>query len=228
MKIRIWFLVPIVLFLSSCLSYEEKLTLNPDGSGKVRAQISLTQIKIDEGTEVGLEAAKKLRGLEGITVVNSTTEHLTDKTVVTLNLNFKHWENLKPIKLKEELADVPDFLGSFDIAEDAEGRLIYSRTVGVESEKGGFAMGLIGGLFRDFTWNYTVEFPGPIAETNADSTMGNQAVWKVSLGSALKKPFMMTAKVESEVDTTSEFDIILGSIVLLIFIGLLAWRRART
>jgi len=146
--------------LSSCLDYEEHLTIHEDLSGEAVVTIHLPDTLLgkfgdaaDQLTEANLR--KRFDALSGVKL---TSYQYTEgrKPVVTLGIQFSSLEKLSEAAAGNKPASV--LVGQFTITKEA-GKNVIERKLGVGDPVNDLP---------DFNFaNYTTHFDGTIAKTNS-------------------------------------------------------------
>ena len=218
-------LLAVIPALNSCLSYEEELWVNRDGSGSAHFRIIVSQMLaqvLKETNEIpSLEGSltTELKEIDGLRVVEAKAYERAGNSIWAVKVDFDSWEHLKDIRRSTENGgqDSLDFLGVVSLKKDEKERLVYSRTVGTRKQKGGdteketkeenpftaLGAGLMQGMLSGYTWKYTVHFPAQVVSANtADEDidkLNNTVTWQVSLGSVVNEPYTMTAILDPSV-----------------------------
>ncbi len=148
------------LLLSSCLDYEEELTIHQDLSGEIQAKISLPDTLVTKYAAVGQEFSldninKRLKPLSGISLLAYENTG-GRKPVVTIKLGFSSISALNQAIAANPPAGV--LAGIFTVKPES-GRTTIERKLG----EGGSLAGL-----PEFNYaNYKIHFDGTIAATNS-------------------------------------------------------------
>lgn len=130
MKRYLWFIIPIFLF-SSCVDIVDDLTLNNDGSGKLRLSINLSKSKLEVNSLLALDSlngqrvpklseitsripiyVNKIRSKEGITEVRIEKED-TINFILKIEIGFSDVEHLEAA-LKEVVSEEDTRWVNFD------------------------------------------------------------------------------------------------------------------
>ena len=197
-----------VLILSGCLNYEQKATLNADGSGEMEIHywtkednvqwmgndnFSFQESEIkNRYTNSGVEVEKVTVDLD----VKDSTRH------VRLEVSFKDINKLS------ETAAFKNATFSFKPEGD---KMVFKQTIKGSNNANGMGM-------EEFKFIYSYTMPGEVVASNATKVDGSTLTWQYSLPE-LSKDVMLTATVS----TGSGFDItmILGIVGLVLFLGVI-------
>jgi hypothetical protein len=170
---RLFYSVLIVAlpFLSTCLTVEEEIELNMDGSGKgkivyimptgfYKGQVGAGQLNITEDS-----VRKDISGREGIDLEYVKTEMDEDNVKIVAAFSFENITLLSQRNIKYALDDMGDMI---------EFR-VWIRP------HGGKAKEIVKQFFESYVSKLKVDFPSKVLETNG-KTEGRQKVrWEVPL-----------------------------------------------
>lgn len=183
-------------FLTGCVDYEERITLNPDGSGYVDVHYSGPEdvsVGADsfppEDEEELLDFLKERFDVEGVSIVEYSLDRRDKRTFVDYGLEFRRLTDLNR-------TDPLFWEGNFEVERDAAGwkvtRVLRVTVDGWDEPKNAFETWLrdtvADGLLTGVQFRFETVFPEEIRETNADWVRaGRVAVWKYRLSDLLGK-----------------------------------------
>lgn len=179
----------MMLYLSGCVNYDQKTTLNADGSGSMKIHYWSKMSNFSMGTALGKFDFDEKKAKENYSSSNtevksiSVEDKLDDSTRhVNIELTFK------------DINKLPDAKGFSGVKpswkESADGmELKYILLKDTSAAKN---MGA-----SEYTVTYTFEMPAEIVSTNAASKDGKTLKWEYKV-SDLGKDIEMTANVKKE------------------------------
>ena len=195
------FVVLTAFLLSGCVNYDQKTTLNGDGSGSMKIHYWSKMSNFSMGTSLGKfdfdEKKAKENYASGNTDVKSVKmeDKLDDSTKhVYLELSFKDINKLSDAK------GFNSVVTSWKEGKDGM-ELKYTLLKDTSAAKN---MGA-----SEYTVTYTFEMPAEIVSTNASKKDGKTLTWEYKV-SDLGKDIEMTANVKKE---SGKFCGIIGAII---------------
>lgn len=215
MKISRIFLVLVLITLCGCITYEEDLKINSDGSGRIKQHISFPK----EGSRTFME-----------TNIPETREELEEKLGVGLKLisfdkaeeaNFTHLYVTIDFDDYKALSSLQKSSGSkgsgifgdqevrlkrsglnfvFERILKKRGKDMFDTSEDEEDNKDAVKKKLMEKLmekmFERFIWKFSLTTPSRIISTNGKKIGPNTVKWEVPLVDLVKEDFKMTAKIE--------------------------------
>lgn len=192
-----------LLFLSSCINYEQKTVLKNDGSGSMVITYSTKNFNIigEEIFGFGFTDSKIRENFSSPDIVIKWIDvnkyELDSTTHVRVDINFKNFYTLPKAKafrkVKPSFEVYPDSINfSFTILEDSSNAIIE----GMDKFK----------LYFDF------EFEGDVIETNG-TVSGNVVRWEYSIAD-LSENIVMKAKINNKPSGCGLFGIELFGVLI--------------
>lgn len=229
----------LLLFLSSCIEYHEKMKLNSDGSGTITFAVGINQQLFggmaDSSAFKDLDTSnikKEYSSKRGIKFVGSRTYTEDGSKWVEITLSF---ESIQALNEANTDSMQQSMMGTMNLSQDANGNMVFSRKLlpksgSEEKDSSGLASGMMQMMFGNYKWRYELTVPGTIVSTNAAQNdidhKTNTVKWIVPLAS-LASPYEMTVTFEkaSKVNLTL---IILGVLVVVSLVTVFIYRIKRS
>ncbi len=218
MKI-IFLTICTALLLSGCLNYEQDISLNPDGSGKL---VLTYWMKVsDPGNtvlmdQIGLFNADTIRThfvtpFTEVTDVIVTTDTVDSLSKAVVELTFTHIDSLNHTE---------PFRGSnFSFKDGAVGQKVFSQFIAPIVTGFGYSG-------ADYTVVYKYNFPGEIIQHNATAIEGNYLIWKYNMAEVGKGKTISVTYRAYKIKETPYWIYALSGLVLLIVVVFL-FRKKR-
>lgn len=164
-------ILSIVLMASAgCIDYSEELHLNRDYSGTITMSFAIAEMYVglseDAGrtdnlfTEDGIR--NRFADIEGVEYVSSDIRKEEDVRYISITLNF---DSLEAFDRISNARSETDFLGEINVNETEDGNVLFTRTVTLSKEKVENSH-MSDRLLNEFSWLYTIQFPGTIIRAN--------------------------------------------------------------
>ena len=238
-KLAYLFIALALLSFASCINYDNEITLNNDGSGKIHIHYWMAESMYNmmkgappkEGEEPKAdpfaeeEVVKSYQG-EGLSVSNFKTEPDTEKEPnrhVWLDVSFKNITNLSNCKEFEKWVfkfDAKDSI-AFSAVLPSEKQPDAEMTE-EEKKSAKSASDMLAG----YTYAMTIKFPGKVLETNGtiDPADPMKVKWTTSMSAKNDEGMNLTAKVEKGKGGGGPLPLIIfgGFIVVIIIIAIVA------
>jgi hypothetical protein len=204
----------LLLTLQGCLNYEQKTTLEENGSGSMEIHYWMSErmfMWMKDGTlAFNEDSVRKQYDIEGITIQSArTVSEAEDSTLhVWVELAF------------DDLTRLPECKGFKDLT------FLWQREGDVFRFEQGIPMAnnAEDSFLDDFAFTYTYVFPGTIRECDADTIDGNRAVWVFPL-SKLNADVRLTATIEASSGRSVYW--VMGVIAIVLLLVLLTIRLRR-
>jgi len=220
-------IVVLILSTITCVEYEEKISLKPDGSGTmtVHYMISESMLKLaqEDGMPLTFDKTEIEQQLKSDKVKVESVEAYTEdeKRHIVTKLTFKDINDLpdKWVFQDREMSfssegDFFTFRSVFSMGKDK------MKSKGTEAQQeddlGAFGESVAEALFGDYTFTFSLEMPGQVLEASPEATIEqNVVVWEFSLAklSDMKK-IEMTAKARKP----AAFPILLVIILVVVIV----------
>jgi hypothetical protein len=186
-------IVALILSAITCIEYEEKISLKPDGSGTmtVHYMISESMLKLaqEDGMPLTFDKTEIEQQLKSDKVKVESVEAFTEdeKRHIVTKLTFKDINDLpdKWVFQDREMSfssegDFFTFRSVFSMGKDK------NKTQGSEAQQGedlgAFGEQFAEALFGDYTFTFSIEMPGQVVEASPEATIEqNTVVWEFSL-----------------------------------------------
>jgi hypothetical protein len=197
-KIVMVFLVLPALLLAGCIEFEERITLNKDGSGSMEIEYwSLSDLNFNDDTPDSSRDDRSLReSIEDKYTSDKVKliEFTSDKEEKSHHVRFKvGFEDLM------DLNDVPQFHENRIEFKRSGKKMTFRRTIetediNVDQDEGPsnlfehFILNIVEEGLSNIKFRFEIETPHDIAKTNATFTPGDRrAVWKFRLSDVMYK-----------------------------------------
>lgn len=216
---KIFYSLFLTFALSGCLNYEQDISLNPDGSGKL---VLTYWMKVADPTntvlmdQIGLFNADTIKShfttpfTESIEVV-VTTDTVDSVSRAVVELQFSHIDSLNHTE---------PFRGSnFSFKDGAVGQKVFSQFIAPIVTGFGFSG-------ADYTVVYKYNFPGEIIQHNATAIEGNYLIWKYNMAEVGKGKTISVTYRAYKIKETPYWIYALSGLVLLIVVVFL-FRKKR-
>jgi hypothetical protein len=183
------FILLAAFLISGCVNYDQKTTLNADGSGSMKIHYWSKMSNFSMGTTLGKFDFDEKKAKENYTSGN--TDVKTVKMEDKLDDSTKHVNVELSFKDINKLPDAKGFKGvepSWKEGKDGmELKYILLKDTSASKNMGA----------DDYTVTYTFEMPSEIISTNATKKDGKTLTWEYKV-SDLGKDIEMTANVKKE------------------------------
>ena len=196
----------LLVFLSGCIDYHEKMKINDDGSGEITFAVGVSESLFNLGDKSGdlnnFEESKIRKNFEskpGIKLIGTRTYASDGDKWIEVHLLFKTLEALnKAANDSSEQA----MLGNSTLTKDTNGNLVFTKTITSnnnqsqsDSTSNETSKGMMEMMFGKYKWNYELTVPGKIISTNAEQNdinhNTNTVKWSLSMAS-LSQPKILT------------------------------------
>lgn len=210
-------LLPLGLFLSSCLDYREELWIHGNGSGKLHALISIQSelgapsVPTDHPDEVESQLRKIFSATDGANVESYQTYVDGKKRVYDFTVTFRDIRQLQPAVVAGR-ENIGAIFGEFEITRIPDGKLAIKRVVNLgdapsapeqRDELTDSLSKAFGGLVADamlgnYHLDYITHLPSEIVSANSPAVdRPNRTVtWRHTLADASKGPLTMTVEIK--------------------------------
>jgi hypothetical protein len=178
-----------MLYFSGCVNYDQKTTLNADGSGSMKIHYWSKMSNFSMGTALGKFEFDEAKAKENYT--SSNTEIKNIKVEDKLDDSTKHVNIELTFKDINKLSDAKGFSGvkpSWKESTDGmELKYILLKDTSAAKNMGA----------SEYTVTYTFDMPAEIVSTNASTKDGKTLKWEYKV-SDLGKDIELTANVKKE------------------------------
>ncbi len=199
----------LIILLSGCIDYREKMKLNDDGSGEITFAVgiseSLFNLSGEKGNLKDFQESKIRNSFEskpGIKLIDSRTYSADGNKWISIHLSFK---SLKDLNEVAKDSSQQGMLGQCSLTEDANGNLVFSKTLAgknsqaeKDSSTDAASRGMMEMMFGKYNWVYEFTFPNKIlsvshpGKNSFEWDRGSNSVkWTVSMAS-LSQPQILT------------------------------------
>jgi hypothetical protein len=222
-------LIFALIFLCTCIEYEEKITLNPDGSGTmvVHYKIAESLMRMGDGNELPLpldkdEIQKELQS-DKVVIKNIESYSEEGKRHVVAQLTFSDINDLPPKWVFEnrELS-----------MSEQDGYFVYKTVLNMgktdESSEQEDDMSQMGdefakALLSDYTFKFSVEMPTKIVDASPDAKIQENIVtWEFPLSALTKKKeLVMTARAKMSLSSPILLWLVIGIIAVVAIVIIL-------
>jgi hypothetical protein len=211
----------LLVFLTSCIEYHEKMKLNSDGSGEVTFAVGVSEDLLKMGGDSGDikdfnedKIKKDFEGKKGIKFLGSRTYSGQGNKWIEVKLSF---ESLEALNNASKDSSSQGMLGESKITKDASGNMVFAKTITSKGKdqkdttSNAMSNSMMEMMFGKYKWTYEVTLPGKILSSNAASgdidNATNTVKWTISMAS-LSKPQILTATFEKQASANLTFIIL--------------------
>jgi len=213
----------LMLILTSCIEYNEKMKLNDDGSGEITFAVGLSEkiLDLNEGeirsNDFNEEKIKNsYEGKDGIKVLDSRSYSKDGNKWIQISLAF---DSLEDLQNASKDSSNNGMMGKILMSQDESGHWIFTRTIsngGDKEDKD--SQNMMDMMFSKYEWKYELVLPSKIISTNADEenvdTATNTVKWTFNLAS-LSSDAVMTVIFEKHETTNNTAYVIIGAVLLI-------------
>lgn len=202
---RIILFVSIILtmYLSSCIQYDETLSLNSDGSGIWNIKIEAPQSSPsadwtkNNGFLGNSGLIEVINNAEGVNIVSSKSWLAGDGAIQEISLSFSSIDALYADNLKE----LHSLIGYISFLKNADDLYEFKREINLDSADGDLGIDpyfrrMFGNLYKSVNWNYSLNLPGSPIDSLSNGSVsktGNSISWTFPLESMLSSKIEMNA-----------------------------------
>lgn len=234
MKNKIWCLLILTVcisFLSGCISYSEKMTLNKDFSGKATIRLAISNMMFtmmgESSSSMLKEMEESFKSSEKIALLESKTYNENDNQVFHFEIEFKSIEDLNS---PEENSEEMPFIGEVSLVKEKDGKVTLKRVIsGNENQKDvdpGMKSSLAG-----YKWTYELKTPYKIINANTSPAYidhkTNTVKWEIPFLSVLNEPQELTVTMETFNPMIYIYAAGIGIVLLLIVFGVVVIKRKK-
>lgn len=202
------FVLFFALYLAGCVNYEQRTTLNGDGSGTMKIHYWTKISNMSMGTSVGKFDFEEAKAKDDFT--SSNTDAKSVKVEENLEDSTKHVRLELSFKDINEIDRAKGFSGSKatwkESSDGMELKYVLLKDTSASGQMGA----------SDYTVTYIFEMPAEIVSTNATKKDGQTLTWEYKV-SDLGKDIDMTANVKKAKKKTCG---IFGFTAAILLIGL--------
>ena len=214
-------LASFALLLSGCINYDETITLNPDGSGKMIVHYSISEETVTQmedaetpldfdKSEIEKEFVDRKAKLEDVkTYSEDNLRH------IVMTVSFKDMSEVAEMLETRAATLTPGADGSqlFEIAYPGTGEATDASATE---------------MLKDYTWKTTVNTPGKVVEASEGGVIsGGSVTWDMPIADAVQKTGKMTAKFVPGSAVNFMYIYIGAGVVVLIIVLMLAFRKKK-
>lgn len=189
-----------ISFLSGCINYSEKMTLDKDFSGKVSIKLAISNMMFgmmgESSSKMLKDMEESFKSSEKIRLIDSKTYNELGNQVFAFDIEFNSIEDFNLIR--ENDRSVP-FLGEVSLVKGKDGKVTLKRVIsGSDSQEVNPEMR---SSLAGYKWTYELTTPFKILEANTAPSYidrkTNTVKWEVPLLSILNEPQEMTVTMET-------------------------------
>jgi hypothetical protein len=220
--VSIVFLLIAATALTGCLDFEERVTINEDGSGKMRFKTRMVLPKDKKNEEVKLDEIGMTKGIDGVSILEITNKSNYGQTILSTTYAADKFLNLRnvykgfPSDLSKEGG--PELGGTFSegsfykIKKKGKNLLITRKLKKIKRKRkrskrskdsfqqvgGEMAKMVMGGM----KIRYDLEIPTRVILSNAEEVDGKVLHWVVPISYLGESEVVLTAEIESTPEMT--------------------------
>jgi hypothetical protein len=234
-------LIMLLSLVAGCLTYNEEVWLNRDGSGKMSMEIGLSEALLSMApnkselpfSEEKIE--KDFSNKKGIRLTEHKIYSRAGNKYVITYFQFDSIESLKNL-FADNKDHKSEFFDNFRIDNDKDGNVRFSRTIDLTEEKEGkeeneFGKGMASTIFSNYIWKYKIHFPYKIINANTSPEnidyKNNTVTWEFSMASFFNEPQIMTATLKPSSYLIAVLTISAITLLILIFVASRFLRRQK-
>ena len=229
----------LLIFLSGCIDYHEKMKLNNDGSGEITFAVGISESLFNMSGEGGelkdfqeSKIKKNFESKPGIKLISSRTYSEDGNKWIEIHLSFKSLDALNEVSKDSSQQGM---LGQCSLSEDSKGNMVFTKTLAgkdnqaeKDSSSNPASKGMMEMMFGKYKWTYELAVPGRIVSTNADQenidNSKNTVKWSLSMAS-LSQPKILTVTFEKA--GVSNLTLVILAIIGVIVLSLVCFYRIK-
>jgi len=217
-----------LMISGGCIDYSEEMHLNRDYSGTLTMSFAIAELYVGLSEDVGRTdnlftedgIRNRFKDIEGVEFLSSDIRKEEDVRYISITLKF---DSLEAFDRISNAKSQTDFLGEINMTETEDGNVLFTRTVTLNKEKVENSH-MSDRLLDEFSWLYTVHFPGMIIRANTPESNidydRNTVTWAYSMAVLGAGPERMVV-VFTPPEKPNYLMMVIAGLIFIVVFGLL-------